>query len=565
MKRIQTVLSGAVLSLLLTTAGVGGTTSGGDPTILPFQPIGIIDIDHSIRTLLPYDKDILYGGGSHGLIAVLVDDKSSPQLLSKYEFQPWKIRLEKVIQDPTYRTIPKKLYLAEWTDGFSALEISSKGPGYLELLATERSIPHISFDIDSDGEGGIYVADGWHGMRKYELVPVEPPYAYKPLTKYTFKEVTTFLPSYKYKHDDKLLEGFRCVETLEGTIYGADKHFIYAFTKDLKPLYTIPFQMDEGPLHIKVIPIDEYEKDLHYHVKIIGIKNDELYIFKVGSYETPINSSSSSFPSLSISIPSLSSLSISSMALPEERGTIVQYTFKLVGKMRLKDEAIDIAYKPGGKLFVIEKHSIETVDVSGDKPQLLSVSLLGSIFGSAIAVDRHYIYVGGYTRTSTNYDRKIFILEDTTPSPSNYGSLSTISGEGSLSSEESSSSEASEEMTSASTLSSSSMSSEASVSSSVISSVADFPVIPNTDPIIAVENEIIGAESVPIKGYYKKHDFNGNGKIEYNDWAYKAVPSGRVYQLLGKPPTSENIFGWKEVNVSVEPPYDWYFLKYGEG
>jgi hypothetical protein len=94
---------------------------------------------------------------------------------------------------------------------------------------------------------------------------------------------------------------------------------------------------------------------------------------------------------------------------------------------------------------------------------------------------------------------------------------------------------------------------------------AEEDTTPTTDPIAAVEDAIVAAGTVNIDGYFKKYDFNQNNAYDPNDWAYKVVSNGNTYQLLGTTPTDTNPFGWKAVDVSVDEPYDYYFVHYGSG
>jgi len=64
-----------------------------------------------------------------------------------------------------------------------------------------------------------------------------------------------------------------------------------------------------------------------------------------------------------------------------------------------------------------------------------------------------------------------------------------------------------------------------------------------------LENFIGMAKSFPITGAYSSYDFDGDGKIDANDWVFKFVKYDGVYRLLGDKPTQSNLFGWKQVDI----------------
>ncbi len=55
----------------------------------------------------------------------------------------------------------------------------------------------------------------------------------------------------------------------------------------------------------------------------------------------------------------------------------------------------------------------------------------------------------------------------------------------------------------------------------------------------------LASKEFSINGLFYMYDFNHNGKIERNDWLYITNDSNhRAYQLMGKPPTATDAFGW---------------------
>ncbi len=68
--------------------------------------------------------------------------------------------------------------------------------------------------------------------------------------------------------------------------------------------------------------------------------------------------------------------------------------------------------------------------------------------------------------------------------------------------------------------------------------------------------------AVPINGKFYMVDFEKDGKIDYNDWLYVDVKSGKKFRILATPPTQNNAFGFAPVEVEVpDKKPDGYFVQ----
>ena len=75
-----------------------------------------------------------------------------------------------------------------------------------------------------------------------------------------------------------------------------------------------------------------------------------------------------------------------------------------------------------------------------------------------------------------------------------------------------------------------------------------------------IEDYLKSKKSFKISGEFAAYDFNHNGKIDPNDWTFKFIGDNRVFRLLGKTPTNEDVFGWQEVNIIPNSPN--YYMAY---
>jgi len=69
--------------------------------------------------------------------------------------------------------------------------------------------------------------------------------------------------------------------------------------------------------------------------------------------------------------------------------------------------------------------------------------------------------------------------------------------------------------------------------------------------------------TLKISGEFASYDFNGNGKLEANDWTFKFVGVKGVYRLLGKEASDKNVFGWQPVDVVPNKPL-FYMVSLGD-
>ena len=77
---------------------------------------------------------------------------------------------------------------------------------------------------------------------------------------------------------------------------------------------------------------------------------------------------------------------------------------------------------------------------------------------------------------------------------------------------------------------------------------------------VEIENYLKDRKSFNITGEFAEYDFNSDGKIEASDWTFKFIGIDGVYRLLGKTPTTNDVFGWQKVDVIANKPN--YYMVY---
>ena len=67
-----------------------------------------------------------------------------------------------------------------------------------------------------------------------------------------------------------------------------------------------------------------------------------------------------------------------------------------------------------------------------------------------------------------------------------------------------------------------------------------------------------------VAGEFYMYDFEGDGKIDLNDWMFVAT-NGQAFRLLGKTPTPDDVFGWQKLpyRPAVQGEPNGYFVYIG--
>ena len=69
------------------------------------------------------------------------------------------------------------------------------------------------------------------------------------------------------------------------------------------------------------------------------------------------------------------------------------------------------------------------------------------------------------------------------------------------------------------------------------------------------------SKSFDVMGTFSQYDFKPTGDNDPFDWAF-TTSNGTSYQLQGNTPSDNDVFGWKEVTITVPEP-DWYMFALG--